>query len=173
MDIALISIYLKNNCNDNNKMCESNIQHMNNKYLCFILNNDRYAIPISDICEVNRIANLFQTKSFHHYVIGMINFHGKTTPVIHLKKVLKLDIVKDESLHMWFAYKYDDMIACFAFDQLHSIFHAAVASIDDVSNMISEPDKRFIQAYVRKNHRLIPVLNLNLIVQQINVNVIP
>jgi len=170
MDIALSSVFFIKNCNDNDKMNEFENQYNENKYLCFLLNNDQYAIPISEICEVNRIANLFQTQSFHQYVIGMINFHGKTTPVIHLKKVLKLDTVSNESLKMWFAYKSDDRIACFAFDHLYSIFHAPVESIDDVSEIMSMPDKRFIHAYVRINHRLIPVLNLNQIINQINVN---
>jgi chemotaxis signal transduction protein len=130
------------------------------KFLGFYLNNDIYAIPIADICEINRIANLYEEESFDHGIIGMINFHGKTTPVYNLKKILRMNDVQHNTLTMWFAFKHLSGVSCFAFDSLYCMLHASSKIIDNVSNCTMNIHTQFIQTYLRINERLIPILTL-------------
>jgi len=130
------------------------------KYLSFYLNNEIYAIKIIDICEVNRLANIFKTKTLKDNIIGMINFHGKTTPVLNLKKILKMNNCDKLQSKMWFAYKTNDNFICFAFDKLSKIVEVEDSIIDEVSNIESIHEKQNIKCFIRLNNQLIPVLDL-------------
>jgi chemotaxis signal transduction protein len=142
--------------------------HNKTKYLGFYLNSDIYAILISDICEINRIANLYTEKSFDHAIIGMINYHGKTTPVYNLKKILKMDDVNQNALSMWFAYKYVSGVSCFAFDSLFRMLHASEENIDTVSDFATMSiHSQYIHNYLRIDDKLIPVLALEKWMQEI------
>jgi len=135
--------------------------HNNTKFLGFYLNNDIYAIPISDICEINRLANLFEEKSLDRAIIGMINYHGKTTPVYNLKKILNLSVVNQDTLTMWFAFKHVSGVSCFAFDSLYQMLHASPDCIDTVSEFAAMSiHTKYVQTYLRIDERLIPVLEL-------------
>jgi len=132
------------------------------KYLGFYLNNDVYAIPISDICEINRMANLYKEKSFDHAIIGMINYHGKTTPVYNLKRILNMPAVNQDNLCMWFAFKNLSEVSCFAFDSLYQMIHASADNIDTVSEYATMNIRtQYIQNYLRIDEKLIPVLSLD------------
>jgi chemotaxis signal transduction protein len=135
--------------------------HIKTKFLGFYLNNDIYAIPITDICEINRIANLYKEKSFDCTIVGMINYHGKTAPVYNLKKILNMSDFNHDSFTMWFAFKHLSDVTCFAFDSLYRMLHATSDTIDNVSDHVSMINhKQYIQNYIRIDEKLIPVLKL-------------
>jgi chemotaxis signal transduction protein len=135
--------------------------HNKTKFLGFYLNNDIYAVPITDIYEINRIANLYQEESFDHAIIGMINYHGKTTPVYNLKKILRMNDDSQNTLTMWFAFKHLSGVSCFAFDSLYCMLHASSNIIDKVSNCATmHIHTQFIQSYLRIDNQLIPILTL-------------
>jgi chemotaxis signal transduction protein len=135
--------------------------HNKFKFLGFYLNDDIYAVPISDICEINRIANLYKEKSFDRAVIGMINYHGKTTPVYNLKEILNMNCVKQDTLTMWFAFKHASSVSCFAFDSLYQMLHASTERIDTVSEFATMAmHAQYVKTYLRINEKLIPVLTL-------------
>jgi len=141
--------------------------HNKTKYFGFYLNNDIYAIPISEICEINRIANVYKEKSLDNAIIGMINYHGKTTPVYNLKTILNMNVASQETLTMWFAFKHVSGISCFAFDALYGMIHALSDNIDTVTEFATmNIHTQFIQSYLRINERLIPVLALEKWVQK-------
>jgi chemotaxis signal transduction protein len=136
-------------------------KHITIKFLGIHLNNDIYAIPVSDICEINRIANLYIEKSFDNTVIGMINYHGITTPVFNLKKILCMKKYNEDTLTMWFAFKHLSGVSCFAFDSLYRMLHASSKDIDNVSKFATMSiHEQYIQNYLRINEQLIPVLTL-------------
>jgi len=131
------------------------------KFLGLYLNNDIYAIPVTDISEINRIANLYIEKSFDNAIIGMINYHGITTPVFNLKKILRMKQFSEDTLTMWFAFKHVSGVSCFAFDSLYQMIHASKESIDNVSKFATmSAYEQYIQSYLRINEQLIPVLAL-------------
>jgi len=138
------------------------------KFFGFYLNKDIYAVPISEICEINRIANLYKEQSFDSAIIGMINYHGKTTPVYNLKQILNMNDFNQDALTMWFAFKHGSGVSCFAFDSLYQMLHATSDRIDNVlEHTAMNNHKQYVQNYLRIDEKLIPVLKLENWIQEI------
>jgi len=142
--------------------------HNIKKFFGFYLNKDIYAVSITEICEINRIANLYKEKSFDTAIIGMINYHGKTTPVYNLKKILNMNDLNQDTLTMWFAFKHlSGGVSCFAFDSLYKMLQVSSDRVDNVlEHNAMNNHKQYVQNYIRTNEKLIPVLKLENWVQE-------
>ena len=72
-------------------------QH-NLKVLTFQLNQQLYAVSISDIKEVNRLTNLKQIPKHPAYVLGLINYHGETVFILFLKRYMNKKEIREKLL---------------------------------------------------------------------------
>ncbi|NUV00320.1 hypothetical protein XO12_09540 [Marinitoga sp. 1154] len=56
------------------------------KYILFRLDNEKYAIKMKSIIEINKINNITKIPKSPDYVKGLINLRGEAIPIIDLKK---------------------------------------------------------------------------------------
>lgn len=55
------------------------------KYLIFGLNNEVYGMPVSNVCEINRMTTVTPVPQSAEYIRGVMNLRGKVIPVIDLR----------------------------------------------------------------------------------------
>jgi len=67
------------------------------KYLTFILANEKYSIPLSQVREILSIADVTPIPRVPKYIRGLINLRGKIISVLDVKAKLNLPIPKEQS----------------------------------------------------------------------------
>ncbi|MEK4062270.1 MULTISPECIES: chemotaxis protein CheW [Paenibacillus] len=60
------------------------------QYVEFGVDNEHYAIPISDVHEIIRMQEITDIPNGHYYVKGIINLRGKIVPVLSLRVLLDM-----------------------------------------------------------------------------------
>lgn len=136
------------------------------KVLTFLLNKELLAVPVSDITEVNRIARLKRVKKAPDFVIGLINFHGKTTPVLNLKQLLSFEPRELGQKAMWFAVKHGETFVCLAMDKVGKFIDLDRQILDEMPTLADSPEVKYIKCYARVNNELMPVLDVKNIIRE-------
>jgi len=65
------------------------------KYLTFILDNERYSVPVLKVREIMRLSPITPVPRMPPYIKGVINLRGKIVPVIDLRERFGLQMVTD------------------------------------------------------------------------------
>ncbi len=65
------------------------------KYLTFILENERYSVPVLKVREIMRLAPVTPVPRMPPYIKGVINLRGKIVPVIDLRERFGLPPAQD------------------------------------------------------------------------------
>lgn len=63
------------------------------QYLTFVLNSQRYGVPISAVREINRVSDITHVPQAPRFVVGVMNLRGKVIPVFDLRLKFGLDAV--------------------------------------------------------------------------------
>ena len=128
------------------------------KVLTFFLNDELIAMPISYIKEVNRLAGYKVVQKAPHYVLGVTNYRGRTTPILNLKKLLLLEPTNLSESPMWIAVKNGHLFMCFVVDKLHKFMEFDADSLDKTPPAADDYNTKYIRCLARDNENLIPVL---------------
>ena len=56
------------------------------KYLTFVLNQERYSVPVLKVREIMRLCPITPVPRMPSYILGVINLRGKIVPVIDLRE---------------------------------------------------------------------------------------
>jgi purine-binding chemotaxis protein CheW len=65
------------------------------KYLTFILDNERYSVPVLKVREIMRLSPITPVPRMPPYIKGVINLRGKIVPVIDLRERFGLQMATD------------------------------------------------------------------------------
>ncbi len=127
--------------------------------LIFSLNEKNFAIPLKDVTEVNRVTNLEVVEKAPEYVLGVINLHGKTTPMLNLKKLL--DVTPSDPIKnaMWMAVKHNNLLACLMVDKLNGLLELGIDILDEIPILSGEHEVKHIKQYARMDKKLIAILD--------------
>lgn len=130
------------------------------RVLLICLNEKTFAIPVSDIREVNRVTQLTPVEKSHEFVLGLMVLHGNATPLFNLKKILNMspDALKENA--MWVATRGDDQMACFAVDRLLGFNQIRATDLDRVPFLAESEHVRYVTYYARTGKEMIPVLDI-------------
>lgn len=60
------------------------------QYVEFVIGDENYAIPISEIHEIIKMQSITELPYCQHYIRGVINLRGKIVPVISLRSLFSL-----------------------------------------------------------------------------------
>lgn len=65
------------------------------KYLTFILDNERYSVPVLKVREIMRLSPITPVPRMPPYIKGVINLRGKIVPVIDLRERFGLQMATE------------------------------------------------------------------------------
>ncbi len=130
------------------------------KVLTFFLNDDLFALPVSDLREVNRFTTCRPIEKAPCWVLGMINFHGKATPVFNLKRLLSVEPSQLNSTAMWLAVVNNGSYLCLTVDKVCKFLNMDNHIIDEMPVLADSHDVEHVKYYARVNDNLIPVLDV-------------
>jgi purine-binding chemotaxis protein CheW len=130
------------------------------RVLSFCLHKRLFSIPLEDLMEVNRIVDVSCCEKAPDYVHGLINLHGLTTPILDLRKLLKIDSPDSSQPLMWISVKHDKLAACLAVDKLYGFLDIEGAMTDETPTLADGPSMQYIKYFTKINNNLVPVLNV-------------
>jgi purine-binding chemotaxis protein CheW len=134
-------------------------QSAENRYLCFSLGGEHFAIPLLQVKEVIGIPEFTSIPYVASYFCGIMNLRGQVISVIDLRKKLSVTAKKSEE---------NSVLVC-VLDNI--VMGALVDSVDfvvnvDRSRIMSKPNVQtavkidFIEGFYEHNKHLIIFLNL-------------
>lgn len=135
------------------------------KVLSFFLNQELYAIPVTDICEVNRIpVATFKTLK-EGIMMGHLNLHGAAACILNLKQILGSKPFDLHATPGWIAIKSHESFVCLAVDGFFRFMEIPDQNLSTIPVLKEQQDSRKIQFYARVDNDLIPVLDIKYIIE--------
>ncbi|MBM9614119.1 purine-binding chemotaxis protein CheW [Desulfobulbus rhabdoformis] len=136
------------------------VVEVNAKVLTFQLDERLYAVPVAELLEVVRPVTLYPVNKAEPYVLGMINYHGVSTPVLDVKRLLALDETARVEPQAWLAVRAENMLVCLCVDQLSQLYRIAPENLDAVPVLIRNENTDYIKQYLRLGQEVVPLIDL-------------
>jgi purine-binding chemotaxis protein CheW len=128
------------------------------KMVTFFLNEESYAVPMADLTEVNRMAGIRIVPKAPEYVMGLLNLHGTTAPVLNLKRVLRLTPWQPAPHCMWIAVRHHGLSVCLTVDKLGRIVELPRHGLDETPALTKGVETRYLKCCARIEDAIVPVL---------------
>lgn len=132
------------------------------QYLTFIVDNQLYGIPISDVEQITGMQEITDVPEFPSYAKGVINLRGNIIPIIDIRLRLGKEIMDNEGKCIIIT-KTNEAYLGFIVDSVSD-----VTNIDD--NDISNPKigsdyvNTYITGIAKLNNKIVLLMNLNKII---------
>lgn len=131
------------------------------RVLLFYINKELYAIPLPDISEIIRPVQIRKVHKAPAYLLGIINFHGISTPVIDLKVLLGIDLpVNRDSKGIWIAVKTGESFVCLCVDRLSKFNKINLNLVENLPKGAAAANTGYIRHYFKKDNDLVPVIEI-------------
>ncbi|MBF0226727.1 MAG: chemotaxis protein CheW [Desulfobacterales bacterium] len=145
---------------------QQNKQRGSIKVLTFLLNNEMFAIPVSDIKEINRIARQKLVKNAPDFVLGIINFHGNIAPLIDTKILLSMEASSFSTKAKWLAVKYENYFVCLVVDEICGYLDINYDLLEKMPSVSNSPNLEYITCYAKIKDDILPVLNVHYLIKK-------
>ena len=128
--------------------------------LNFLLNSEKFGLNISDVLEVNKLSEVFPVHGAGDYIAGLINFHGKSVPVVALDRLLMLSSGRKEK-DLFVAVKTKNGPLCFSVDELIGFDEVPETKIRNTKDLAFKFDSSYLQFVYLNSNSMISVLDVN------------
>ncbi|MCP3944389.1 MAG: hypothetical protein GY710_23325 [Desulfobacteraceae bacterium] len=135
------------------------------KVLSFFLNQELYAISMTDIFEVNRMPVTTVKTLKDSIMMGVLNLHGSATCILNLKQIMGSEPFSLSATPGWIAVKNHTSFVCLAVDAFFKFMEIPVCNLGRVPVLKAQQDSGKIQFYARVDNVLIPILDIQYILQ--------
>jgi len=130
-----------------------------NSYLRFKLRGQFFALPLSVVEEILLLPELTCIPDAPMDVLGVVNWRGKTLPVIHLAKRLGISQPQCYITDNLIVINYENLIVGIVVNQVEDTIEIDEGQIDQVFQQFQPPISLFLQGVVPLNGTLIPLID--------------
>lgn len=133
---------------------------MERQLVVFSLQNELYGINIFDVQEIIKDLKVTKMPKTPVFVEGVINLRGKIIPVIDLRKRFELHVPADTKEKRAVIVNIGQQVVGLVVDQVKEV---AKVKEDDIEQApeITTVHAAFIDGVVKKDERLVIIINLN------------
>ncbi len=137
--------------------------------LIFLLGGEKFGIEISGVIEVNRLPKILPIHSTDNSLIGLINFHGESVPVVALDRFLNLasNGIEKNGIEkkIFIALRTKKNPICFLVDGLAGFEKIMEEEIKKDRDAPSMPRVDYLKFVWVRSDVMIPVLDLNFLTE--------
>jgi purine-binding chemotaxis protein CheW len=130
-----------------------------NSYLRLRLKGQFFALPLSVVEEILLLPELTCIPDAPMDVLGVVNWRGKTLPVIHLAKRLGISQPQCYITDNLIVINYENLIVGIVVNQVEDTIEIDEGQIDQVFQQFQPPISLFLQGVVPLNGTLIPLID--------------
>ena len=135
------------------------------QYLTFIVDNQLYGIPISDVVQISGMQEITCVPEFPEYAKGVINLRGIIIPIVDIRLRLKKEEIPDNGRKCIIIIKTDDLHLGFIVDSVSDVTNI---NSDDISNpkIGSDHVNTYITGMAKLNNKIVLLMDLSKIVNE-------
>lgn len=137
----------------------SSQSEFNNKYICFNLGIEKYAIPLLTVKEVIRVPEITAVPQTAPHFLGIMNLRGQVISIMDLRKKLNLtesNSVETTVMVLNFGKNHLGVVV----DCINYVVSLSDADISDKPVVSSNQNTDYITGVYRKENELILVLDI-------------
>ena len=127
----------------------------------FTVGEERFAIDISEVHEINRFEHINRIPDLPEHVLGVIDLRGVVIPVINLAEKLGISsqgVTKDTRIII--AGFNGDKIGILV-DSVSEVLRVSINSLEKLPSIIQGVNAEYICGIIRNNNQLIVVLDFS------------
>ncbi len=128
-------------------------------YLQFRLQSQFFGLPLLVVKEILPLPELTCVPDAPGDILGVMNWRGKTLPVIHLAKRLGISQPKCDLSDNLIVVNHDNLIIGIVVNQVQDTIEVEEEQIDQLFQQFQPPISLFLQGVAHSNGRLIPLID--------------
>jgi purine-binding chemotaxis protein CheW len=135
----------------------------NSKYLSFLLGEEHYSLPITEVREIIRICPITPVPRMPSYWLGVINLRGKIVPVMNLRQRLLLPPASDfeRACIVVIQASSESWLIGLLVDVVLEVASIDAEAIEPAPEFSSDLDGRYILGLAKVKDLVITVLDIN------------
>jgi purine-binding chemotaxis protein CheW len=138
------------------------------KIIVFQLNEKEYAIPVEQARSIEKIQNITRVPGTLSYIKGVINLRGVVTPIVDLRIRFGLDqVAYHEHTRIIIAVLKDIEVGLIV-DAANDVIDIKEDSIEPPPEIVSGTEADYINGVVKLGKRLLILLDLEKVLNEIN-----
>lgn len=129
-------------------------------FVLFTIGSDKFAIPYERVIEATKSAEITPLPYPTKRILGIVNFHGRITPVVNLRKLMKRDDKELEISDNFIILNTSDnsSVAIIA-DLVLELIRPNASEITDIETIL--PDYDIYEGTIKMSDSLVPILNVD------------
>lgn len=146
--------------NTENKSVSRSNDSISNRYLCFSLGTEEYAIALLSVREVIAIPDITPVPQSAPYFLGIMNLRGQVISVIDLRTKLSIKPADSAESAIIICDLNPNSIGVVV-DSINCVINPAPDQISERPEIQSQKNTDYIQAICREKDRLIVLLDIS------------
>ena len=130
------------------------------QYLTFRLDKQEYGLPIIEVQEIKGWTSITPVPNSPAHVLGVLNLRGTIIPVVDLRKRFGLNHVDHDELTVIIVVSMGERLAGLVVDSVSDVVGARDEAVRENPEANSNVDQRFFSGLIESNGKLIILLNV-------------
>lgn len=130
-----------------------------NRFLCFSLGTDEFAIPLLSVKEVIGMPELTPIPQSPSHYLGMMNLRGQVISVIDLRVKLGVKSTKNAETSVVIIDLGENSMGVVV-DSVNSVLSPAVDQLSPPPDLAKTPASEFVQSVYRRDDKLVLILDI-------------
>ncbi len=144
----------------NNTGSQSAENNLNNRYLCFSLGDQDYAIPLLSVREVIAIPDITPVPDAAPYFLGIMNLRGQVISVIDLRSKLSIKSADTKESAIIICDLNPSSIGVVV-DSINCVVNPIPDQISEKPEIQSQKNTDYIQGVYREKNKLVVLLDIS------------
>lgn len=132
---------------------------MSSQYVVFKLNEERFAVEISQVLEIVKSQVVFKVPSAPEFIDGLINLRGKVYTLFNLRKKLNLPQYNSEDTKILIV-NVNSMFIGMTVDAVNEIIQLEDSAIEPAPQTLANHNKKYVSGVAKVGDKLILLLDL-------------
>jgi purine-binding chemotaxis protein CheW len=138
------------------------------KYVSFALEREEYALPISQIQEINRVIDITRVPNSPDHILGVINLRGRIIPVLDLKHRLRIGDTNIGKSSRIVVVENGPKLLGLLVDGVSQVLDILSSQIEAAPEEVVPIDGNYIKGVGKLDNRMIIILELEKIIGEVN-----
>lgn len=132
---------------------------MSSQYVVFKLNEERFAVEISQVLEIVKSQVVFKVPNAPEFIDGLINLRGKVYTLFNLRKKLNLPEYNSENTKILIV-NVNSMLIGMTVDAVNEIIQLEDSAIEPAPQTLANQNKKYVSGVAKVGDKLILLLDL-------------
>lgn len=133
------------------------IEDSDNLHLCFMLDNNTYAINAKNVLEVTTLPLINEPQKMPEYIVGILNYNDLFINVIDIRKILALPQKKYELSNKVIIIKGEESLFSVIVDEITDFFTACPSKVQRV---MGENYNGIVRTYYKLNEEIVNIIDI-------------